>query len=35
MCIRHSYEFGVSLDGFEEFQPGDIIEFYVSQRVEV
>ena len=33
--VKAGFEFGVSLDGFEEFQPGDIIEFYVSQRVEV
>jgi translation initiation factor IF-2 len=33
--VKSGFEFGVSLDGFEEFQPGDIIEFYVSQRVEV
>jgi len=33
--VKAGFEFGVSLDGFEDFQPGDIIEFYVSQRVEV
>jgi hypothetical protein len=33
--VKAGFEFGVSLDDFEEFLPGDIIEFYVSQRVEV
>ncbi len=33
--VKAGFEFGVSLDGFEEFLPGDIIEFYVTQRVEV
>ncbi|HQF70834.1 MAG TPA: translation initiation factor IF-2 [Promineifilum sp.] len=32
--VKAGFEFGVSLDGFEDFQPGDIIEFFVSQRVE-
>ncbi len=31
--VRAGYECGVSLSGFENFQPGDILEFYVSQRV--
>ena len=32
--VKSGFEFGVSLDGFEDYQPGDIIEFYVTQRVE-
>ena len=32
--VKAGFEFGVSLDGFEDYQPGDIIEFYVTQRVE-
>ena len=32
--VKAGFEFGVSLDGFDDFQPGDIIEFFVSQRVE-
>ncbi len=32
--VKAGFEFGVSIDGWNDFQPGDIIEFYVSQRVE-
>ena len=33
--VKAGFEFGVSIDGWNDFQPGDIIEFYVSQRVEL
>ena len=32
--VRTGFEFGVSLDGWNDYQPGDIIEFYVTERVE-
>ena len=32
--VKAGFEFGISLDGFDDFQAGDIIEFFVSQRVE-
>jgi translation initiation factor IF-2 len=32
--VRTGFEFGVSVGGFSEFQPGDIIEFFEVQRVE-
>ena len=32
--VKAGFEFGVSLDGWNDFQPGDIIEFFVTQRVE-
>jgi len=32
--VKAGFEFGVSIDNFDDFQPADIIEFYVSQRVE-
>ena len=32
--VRTGFEFGVSLDGWSDYQPGDIIEFYVTERVE-
>jgi translation initiation factor IF-2 len=31
--VRAGFECGISLDGFESFQEGDIIEFYVTERV--
>lgn len=31
--VRAGFECGISLDGFENFQEGDIIEFYVTERV--
>ncbi len=33
--VKMGFEFGVSLDGWQDYTPGDIIEFYVSKRVEV
>lgn len=31
--VRTGFECGIGLDGFADFQQGDIIEFYVSERV--
>jgi translation initiation factor IF-2 len=33
--VKAGFEFGVSIEGFNDFQPGDIIEFFVTQRVAV
>jgi translation initiation factor IF-2 len=32
--VRAGFEFGVSLEGWSDYKPGDIIEFYVTERVE-
>jgi translation initiation factor IF-2 len=32
--VRTGFEFGVSVSGFNDYQPGDIIEFFEVQRVE-
>ncbi len=32
--VKAGFEFGVSVQGFNDFQAGDILEFYVNQRVE-
>jgi translation initiation factor IF-2 len=32
--VKAGFEFGVSINGFNNFQPGDILEFYVNKRVE-
>ncbi len=32
--IKAGFEFGVSLENWNDFQPGDYIEFFVVQRVE-
>jgi translation initiation factor IF-2 len=31
--VRSGFECGISLNGFDDFRPGDMIEFYVSERV--
>lgn len=31
--VRAGFECGISLNGFDDFQTGDLIEFYVSERV--
>jgi len=31
--VRAGFECGVTLQNFNDFKPGDTIEFYVSQRV--
>ncbi len=33
--VKSGFEFGVSVDGFNDYEEGDLIEFFVSQRVEV
>jgi translation initiation factor IF-2 len=33
--VKTGFEFGVSIEGWNDFEPGDIIEFFVSERVEV
>jgi translation initiation factor IF-2 len=33
--VKTGFEFGVSIDGWNDFEPGDIIEFFVTERVEV
>ncbi len=32
--VKAGFEFGVSIDGWNDFEPGDIIEFFVTRRVE-
>ncbi|MEZ4510639.1 MAG: translation initiation factor IF-2 [Chloroflexota bacterium] len=32
--VRQGFEFGVGVDGWNDFRPGDVLEFYVMQRVE-
>ncbi|MFN8378762.1 MAG: translation initiation factor IF-2 [Anaerolineae bacterium] len=31
--VRQGFECGVGLSNFEDFQPGDVIEFFISERV--
>jgi translation initiation factor IF-2 len=33
--VKTGFEFGVSIEGWSDFQRDDIIEFFVSERVEV
>lgn len=33
--IKAGFEFGVNLERWDDYRPGDIIEFFVSQRVEI
>ncbi|NKQ35494.1 MAG: translation initiation factor IF-2 [Chloroflexi bacterium] len=33
--VRQGFEFGVGIEGFQKFQPGDIIEFFVTKKVAV
>lgn len=33
--VRSGFEFGVSIDDWSDFKPGDIIEFFVMRRVEI
>ncbi len=33
--IRTGFEFGVSLENYQDYRPGDIIEFFVSKKVEI
>jgi translation initiation factor IF-2 len=32
--VKAGFEFGISVEGWSDFQPGDILEFFVMQRVE-
>ena len=32
--VRTGFEFGVSADNWNNFKEGDIVEFFVTQRVE-
>src|SRR5262249_49234273 len=32
--VRQGFECGISLDGFNEFKNGDIIEFYTKEQVQ-
>ena len=33
--VKTGFEFGVSIEGWNDYAPGDLIEFFVSERVEV
>lgn len=33
--IRTGFEFGVSLENYHNYEPGDVIEFFISKKVEV
>ena len=33
--VRQGFEFGVGIEGFQDFQRGDIIEFFVTRKVVV
>jgi translation initiation factor IF-2 len=32
--IKAGFEFGVGIEGFSDYKPGDFIEFFISQRVD-
>ena len=32
--VKSGFEFGVSIDGYSDYKPGDFIEFFTTQRVE-
>jgi translation initiation factor IF-2 len=32
--VRTGFEFGVSVEGFNDFEEGDVLEFFVTERVE-
>lgn len=32
--VKTGFEFGVSIDGYSDYKPGDFIEFFTTQRVE-
>ncbi len=32
--VKTGFEFGVGVEGWNDFEPGDIIEFFVTERVE-
>jgi translation initiation factor IF-2 len=31
--VKAGFEFGVNISGWNDFQPGDFIEFFVTERV--
>lgn len=33
--VKTGFEFGVSIEGWNDYAPGDLIEFFVSERVEI
>ncbi|MCP4359677.1 MAG: translation initiation factor IF-2 [Chloroflexi bacterium] len=33
--VRSGFEFGFSLENFQDYRPGDLVEFFVSKKVEV
>ncbi len=33
--VKTGFEFGVSVQGWNDFEPGDILEFFVTEQVEV
>lgn len=33
--VKTGFEFGVSLENWQDYKPGDIIEFFVNKRVEI
>ncbi len=33
--VKIGFEFGVGLENYQDYQPGDILEFFVSKKVEV
>ncbi|MCZ7670088.1 MAG: hypothetical protein M5U34_24390 [Chloroflexi bacterium] len=33
--VKTGFEFGVSIEGCSDYRPGDFIEFFTTQRVEV
>ncbi len=33
--VKTGFEFGVSLENWQDYRPGDIIEFFVSKKVEI
>lgn len=32
--VKTGFEFGVGIDGWNDFEPGDIIEFFITEKVE-
>ena len=33
--VKTGFEFGVSLENWQDYKPGDIIEFFVNKKVEI
>jgi len=32
--VKIGFEFGVNIENWNDYEPGDIIEFFVTERVE-